>query len=187
MGYGILAAAAVVSFLASLGLRLAIADSPKRGFGLLALLFGFAPLVAFSHANIQQSITIGFLGFTIGTAALVGLFRKNTFLAGGGSGIAVGALVLLLINAQMRYAPSPDQSAWETWALAFGPLLFVLAPWVFVLFARGKDSGVFLLKPFIAAALIAGLAAAIPLAAYLYEAPNDSQSTPDWNYGSFGG
>ena len=75
-------------------------------------------------------------------------------------------------------------------SVAFGPLLFVLAPWVFVLFARGKDSGVFLLKPFIAAALIAGLAAAIPLAAYLYEAKKPTMipnQLPDWNYGSFGG
>lgn len=187
MGFMILGAAGAISFLASVGLRLAIADSSKRGFGLLALLFGLAPLVAFSHANIQQSIMIGFLGFTIGVAALVGLIRGNAFLTGGGSAVAVGALVLLIVNAQMRYAAGPEQTAWESWLLALGPILFALMPWVFLVFSRQKDPTRFLFKPFIAAGLVALLAASLPLVAYVYETSNDQQTTPDWNYGSFGG
>jgi hypothetical protein len=116
-------------------------------------------------------------------AALAGLLRGGDLLAGRADLLPAGALVLLIGNARLRYVPGPSEAAWEGWLLLLGPVLLLLAPWLWALIAR---RGAVRLGA-VAAGILAVIGVALAMSAYIYEGAAADQSGPSWDYGSIGG
>lgn len=152
---------------------------------LWAPLCAAAVVIIVAHINLSQATALAAFAAAFGAAAIVGALRGSDFLATA-SPIPAAAITLLLIgNAQMRYAGSSSEAAWEGWFLRLAPTLLIIGPMLWAIIRRptGRWSGVIGYVVFLLACVAA---AALPMQAYLYEAEQASGYESDFDYGSIG-